>query len=87
MTGDHGAIFETSILSQLHPELVHLEELPDQITNPANDPEGDSWGAHRRDPKNVLFGILGDDPRDYEERRAKQLFDAILEWVVDRVDR
>ena len=30
MKGDHGAIFETSLLYCLHPELVHLNNLPDK---------------------------------------------------------
>ena len=82
MKGDHGAIFETSLLSVLHPELVHLNNLPDKDVEPANDPHGDSWGAHRRDPKNVLFGILGDDPRAWDESRAKELYDSILSWLI-----
>lgn len=87
MMGDHGAIFETSLLSQLNPDLVYLEKLPDLEKHPANDPEGNSWGPHRRDPENVLFGILGDDPRDYDEGRAKELFNDILAWVVDQVKK
>jgi creatinine amidohydrolase len=86
MTGDHGAIFETSLLTQLSPELVHLDKLPDQEIHPANDPEGDSWGPHRRDPANVLFGILGDDPRQYEEGRAEELLDTILTWTIGQVE-
>ena len=82
MKGDHGAIFETSLLSCLNPELVQINNLPDMDTHPANDPEGDSWGVHRRDPKNVLFGILGDDPRFLDESRAKELFDSILSWLI-----
>ena len=82
MKGDHGAIFETSLLSCLHPELVQLNNLPDKNSNPANDPEGDSWGVHRRDPNNVLFGILGDDPRMWEEQQAKELFKTVLAWLI-----
>ena len=82
MKGDHGAIFETSLLTRLHPELVQLNNLPDKDEYPANDPEGDSWGEHRRDPRNILFGILGDDPRMWEESRAKELYDSILSWLI-----
>ncbi len=85
MRGDHGAIFETSILAQMHPDLVHLERLPRQAHHPANDPDGNSWGAHRRDPENVLFGILGDDPRDYDEGQAEELFSTVLDWLVKSV--
>ncbi|MBK8504014.1 MAG: creatininase family protein [Saprospiraceae bacterium] len=85
MIGDHGAIFETSVLSLLHPELVKLDKLPPQETNPANDPDGDSWGPHRRDSANVLFGILGDDPRAYDDQRAKELLSTILDWMISKV--
>lgn len=81
MEGDHGAIFETSLLKQLHPDLVKLEKLPDKERFPANDPEGDSWGDHRKDPENVLFGILGDDPRYYNEQRASTLLSTLTLWM------
>ncbi len=81
MRGDHGAIFETSLLKQLEPDLVWLDNLPPQETHPANDPRGDSWGDHRRDPDNVLFGVLGDDPRDYDEEQARVLLQKITDWV------
>ncbi len=87
MIGDHGALFETSLLNQLHPELVHLEKLPDLESHPADDPDGDSWGVHRRDPDNILFGILGDDPRDYEPVKAAELLAAILHWFTREVEQ
>ena len=86
MIGDHGAVFETSLLTQLHSDLVHLDKLPDLQNHPANDPEGDSWGVHRRDPDNVLFGILGDDPRLYEEGKARILIDVIYNWLKEQVN-
>ncbi|NND34363.1 MAG: creatininase family protein [Saprospiraceae bacterium] len=87
MMGDHGAIFETSILSQLHPDMIHLNKLPGLEKHPANDPNGDSWGPHRRDPDNILFGVLGDDPRDYDQQKAEELYRTILQWVVDTVKK
>lgn len=86
MIGDHGALFETSLLNQLHTDLVHLDKLPDLKNHPADDPEGDSWGVHRRDPDNVLFGILGDDPRHYEEGKARILIDVIYNWLKEQVN-
>ena len=86
MIGDHGALFETSLLNQLHPDLVHMDKLPDLKSRPADDPEGDSWGVHRRDPDNVLFGILGDDPRAYDEGKAKELLASIINWLSDQVE-
>ena len=83
--GDHGAIFETSLLAQLEPQLVDIDKLPNKDEHPANDPDGNSWGDHRRDPDNVLFGILGDDPRHYDEEQAKKLLDTLTEWMVGLV--
>lgn len=85
MKGDHGAIFETSLLHQIHPDLVRLEKLPRKQDYPANDPGGDSWGVHRRDPDNVLFGILGDDPRAYEEEHAIALMYTLTNWLKNAV--
>lgn len=85
MKGDHGAIFETSLLNELHPSLVRLNRLPDVDEHPADDPDGNSWGDHRRDPANVLFGILGDDPRHYNKKNGKDLFDTVLTWFVSKV--
>ena len=87
LRGDHGAIFETSVLAQLRPDLVNLDRLPDQKTYPAHDPDGDSWGPHRRDPSNVLFGILGDDPRAYEDEKAKLLLHTLQSWLVTEVEK
>lgn len=85
LKGDHGAIFETSLLAKLEPELVSLEKLPDLDENPANDPDGDSWGDHRRDPDDVLFGILGDDPRHYDADQAEELLSTLTNWLVELV--
>lgn len=84
--GDHAAIFETSVLAQLRPDLVHLDRLPDLKKFPANDPEGDSWGNHRRAMDNVLFGILGDDPRHYNEEQAQKLLKDIISGLVAVVE-
>ncbi|NND08781.1 MAG: creatininase family protein [Saprospiraceae bacterium] len=86
LEGDHGAIFETSLLAKLVPELVDLNKLPDVHEHPANDPEGNSWGDHRRDPDNVLFGILGDDPRHYDEKQAEKLLSTLTNWMIKLVE-
>lgn len=82
MEADHGAIFETSVLSQIHPELVKMDNLPTIAEEPANNVNGNSKGDHRRDPKNVLFGIFGDDPRNYEENKAKKILQKIINWLI-----
>ena len=83
---DHGAIFETSVMSQIQPILVQLKNLPDKDEVPANDPEGNSMGAHRRDKHNVLFGVFGDDPRCYDNEMAEILVDNLVEWVAESVE-
>ncbi|WP_228238273.1 creatininase family protein [Allomuricauda sp. M10] len=82
---DHGAIFETSVLGELHPNLVKLENLPSKDLFPANDIDGNSKGDHRRDRDNVLFGILGDDPRNYNKETAATIFQQIIQWLVRSV--
>lgn len=82
MEADHGAIFETSVLSQLQPDLVQLNNLPNKEEVPANDFNGNSKGDHRRDPNNVLFGVFGDDPRNYEEKKAKEILQKIINWLI-----
>ena len=82
---DHGAIFETSVMAQIQADLVQLKNLPDKDEVPANDPEGNSMGDHRRDIHNVLFGVFGDDPRFYDHDKAKILFNNIVEWVAESV--
>jgi len=82
---DHGALFETSVLAQIHPQLVKLGNLPSKEEVPANDLEGNSKGNHRRDPDNVLFGVFGDDPRDYKQEQAKIILKEIISWVISEV--
>ncbi|SMG13714.1 creatininase family protein [Arenibacter troitsensis] len=85
MEADHGAIFETSVLAELHPDLVKLENLLQKDIFPANDVNGNSKGDHRRDPDNVLFGIFGDDPRDYDQPKAEILTQKIIDWLVQSI--
>ncbi|SIQ99306.1 creatininase family protein [Maribacter ulvicola] len=85
MEADHGAIFETSVLAEIHPELVKLQNLPSKEIFPSNDPNGNSKGDHRCDPDNVLFGIFGDDPRNYNKQRAEIIIRKIIDWLVQSV--
>ena len=84
---DHGALFETSVLAQLHPEMINLDNLPTKEDVPANDLDGNSKGNHRRDPNNVLFGVFGDDPRDYQEEQAKRILKEIINWVISETSK
>ncbi|RTE54096.1 creatininase family protein [Arenibacter aquaticus] len=82
---DHGAIFETSVLAEIDPNLVKLENLPPIDTYPANDPDGNSKGDHRRDPNNILFGIFGDDPRHYDKLTGKVIVNKIVDWLIQSI--
>ena len=82
---DHAALFETSLMHALAPSLVHLERLPSLAEAPANDPEGNGWGAHRHDPSHVLHGIFGEDPRLLDPAKAEELVQAVEHWLVKQV--
>lgn len=56
---DHAGYFETSLLHALHPELVHMERLPEVEVHPSIDPEGDTMGPQRHDPAHPLWGYSG----------------------------
>lgn len=84
---DHAATFETSILHSMNPELVHLENLPDIKTTPANDPEGNTWGRHRHDVNHPLHGIFGEDPRTMSSEKGKQLLEKAVNWLVETVEK
>lgn len=85
MEADHGAIFETSVLTELHPDLVKLENLPDKDIFAANDVNENSKGDHRRNPDNVLFGIFGDDPRDCDKSKSKIITQKIIDWLIQTI--
>lgn len=78
---DHAALFETSMMRGLEPGLVHLENLPDRDAAPANDPDGNSWGAHRHDPEHPLYGIFGEDPRTCDSHESARLVNRAADWL------
>jgi creatinine amidohydrolase len=78
---DHAGVFETLLLAALHPELVHLDRLPDPSQRPAADPGGDPFGAHRHDPSHALWGVFGPDPRRADLDEAAALLEASARWV------
>jgi len=83
---DHAALFETSLLAAMEPELVQLDQLPPIDAAPAADPEGDCWGTHRHDPQHPLYGIFGPDPRTLDRAEAMRLHEATVDWLVATVD-
>jgi creatinine amidohydrolase len=70
---DHAGVFETTVLSKFFKETIDLGELPSLSDSPAIDPDGDPYGLHRHDPKHVLWGVFGPDPRNYDSAAADAL--------------
>lgn len=77
---DHAARFESLVLHHLHPELVHLDELPDPEAFPA--PQGENpFGPDRHRADHPLYGVFGPDPRRLVESDAAPLVDYLVQWV------
>ena len=68
---DHAGVFETSLLSSMWPDRVHLDRLPKLTEAPADDPGGDAQGSHRHDPAHPLWGVFGPDPRAFDPTAAQ----------------
>ena len=82
---DHAGIFETTLLAALHPNMLHLERLPELAQHPLAN--GDVWAEGRHDPTHPIWGVIGPDPRHYDQRRAAPLLDAAVQALVDEVRR
>ena len=80
---DHAAIFETTLLHALHPELVELDRLPP--LQPGAPPETDPFGEQRHDPEHPLHGIFGPDPRRFDPAGSTALLDGMVDWLVGQV--
>ena len=81
---DRAAIFETTLLHALHPELVEIDRLPPLTAEP---PETDPFGEQRHDPEHPLYGIFGPDPRHFDPAGSAALLDAMVGWLVGQVHR
>lgn len=82
---DHAAIFETSMLGAITPELIAIDRLPPQSTHPAEPPEN-CWTRERHNESHPLYGIFGQDPRDYDPATAQKLLDQTINWLVTQVE-
>jgi creatinine amidohydrolase len=78
---DHAGVFESLLLAAIHPELVHVSELPALAENPSIDPDGNNFGSHRHNPDHVLWGIFGPDPRELDLSQATELFASLVKWL------
>lgn len=83
---DHAAIYETSVMGALEPELVQLDRLPSLETTPSPDPEGNTWGPQRHETSHPLYGIFGDDPRHYDSAQAGRVLDQVIDWLCKQVE-
>ncbi len=80
---DHAAIFETTLLHALHPELVEINRLPP--LKPGELPETNPFGEQRHDPSHPLYGIFGPDPRGFDTMSSAVLLNQIVDWLIGHV--
>jgi creatinine amidohydrolase len=79
---DHAAMFETTLLWELHPGRVHIDRLPPLgAEGLSNDP----WSASRHSPDHPLHGIIGPDPRQFDAEHGPRLLDDAVAALVATV--
>jgi creatinine amidohydrolase len=78
---DHAALFETTLLAELHPDRVAVDKLPRMTSGP----ELDSWSQARHDPSHPLYGIFGPDPRAFDKMNGPRILDDIVAQVIAKV--
>jgi len=79
---DHGGLFETSLMKELCPEMIDLEELGSEKGDFRHET---SNGIQRRDPSHPLFGVMGEDPRKMDDKKASELVKEMIKWLVGLV--
>jgi creatinine amidohydrolase len=79
---DHAAMFETTLLAELHPDRVQVERLPPLGPEGACD---DSWSDSRHAPEHPLHGIIGSDPRLFHPEMGPRLLADAIAALVDKV--
>jgi creatinine amidohydrolase len=83
---DHAGLFETTLLSALHPDLVRIDRLPSLSEAPL--PPGDSdFSPNRHDPKHPIWGVFGPDPRRFDPATAAGLLSSSVDWLVGEVKK
>ena len=78
---DHAGVFESLLLAAIHPDLVHVNRLPESAANPSVDPEDDPFGSHRHKKDHALWGVFGPDPRSIDLKDSAPLLDALVSWL------
>ena len=81
---DHAAIFETTLLAAMHPDLIQLNRLKSLDEAPLKAGEND-FGEARHDPTHPIYGVFGPDPRHFQAEKAKVLLEACIAWLVAQV--
>lgn len=78
---DHAALFETALLADLIPELVHLDRLVSPTQRPATSEIAEMFS----DPTHPLYGVWGPDPREMPADLPARLSQAVQRWMVAQV--
>jgi len=81
---DHAALFETTLMASLRPDLVQLGNLK-TIAEAPLPVEENPFGAQRHEPTHPLYGIFGPDPRAFKHDQAGPLLEASVHWLVAKV--
>jgi creatinine amidohydrolase len=81
---DHAAIFETTLLAALRPDLVQLDRLKSLAAAPLAKDEND-FGEVRHDPQHPIYGVFGPDPRHLTPDKAAPLLEACVTWLAGQV--
>lgn len=76
MPPDHAGVFETTLLSALHPEMVDMT----QLASLENAPDT----ADRHDPNSPIWGVIGADPRLVDLNTAAALKARMTDWLATK---
>ena len=77
---DHAARFETALMLGIAPEHVFWQNLPSVDAAP------DVLETRMSDVKHPLYGVSGPDPRVMPATLPQELGEAMLKWIVARVN-
>jgi creatinine amidohydrolase len=80
---DHAGVFESLLLAAMHPELVHIEKLPDLDEHPSIDVDGNPFGPQRHQDSHALWGVFGPDPRSIDFDLGPVLLESMVLWLAN----
>lgn len=76
---DHAGIFETTLMDALAPETVDMSQLPTIEDAPDI--------LDRHDPKNPIWGVIGDDPRYADFKNGGALVNRLTHWLAQTIQK